>query len=71
VGIRVAADKCAPVGGVSRGGATNSLQRCAATKYIDWMKKYAPEATGMFGEAVPVPAQIAQQIFGTPRLPRT
>jgi glycerol transport system substrate-binding protein len=39
----------------------------ALTKYVDWMKKYAPkEATGMtFGEAGPVPAQgqIAQQIF--------
>jgi len=37
------------------------------TKYVDWMKKYAPkEASGMtFGEAGPVPAQgqIAQQIF--------
>jgi len=39
----------------------------ATTKYVDWMKKYAPpEAQGMtFGEAGPVPAQgaIAQQIF--------
>ena len=39
----------------------------ALTKYVDWMKKYAPkEASGMtFGEAGPVPAQgqIAQQIF--------
>ena len=68
-GIRVAADKCTPVGAsVSRGGATNSPAAVyALTKYIDWMKKYAPkEATGMtFGEAGPVPAQgqIAQQIF--------
>ena len=68
-GIRVAAEKCTPVGAsVSRGGATNSPAAVyALTKYIDWMKKYAPkEATGMtFGEAGPVPAQgqIAQQIF--------
>src|SRR5260221_6205027 len=37
------------------------------SKYVDWMKKYAPkEAMGMtFGESGPVPAQghIAQQIF--------
>ena len=68
-GIRVAADECTPVGAsVSRGGATNSPAAVyALTKYVDWMKKYAPkEATGMtFGEAGPVPAQgqIAQQIF--------
>jgi glycerol transport system substrate-binding protein len=39
----------------------------ALTKYLDWMKKYAPpEALGMtFSEAGPVPAQgqVAQQIF--------
>ena len=68
-GIRVADDNCTPVGAaVERGGATNSPAAVyALTKYIDWMKKYAPkEATGMtFGEAGPVPAQgqIAQQIF--------
>jgi glycerol transport system substrate-binding protein len=68
-GIRVGADGCTPVGAsVSRGGATNSPAAVyALTKYVDWMKKYAPkEATGMtFGEAGPVPAQgqIAQQIF--------
>lgn len=68
-GIRVADDKCTPVGAsVSRGGATNSPAAVyALTKYIDWMKKYAPkEAMGMtFSEAGPVPAQgeIAQQIF--------
>lgn len=68
-GIRVADDKCTPVGAsVSRGGATNSPAAVyALTKYIDWMKKYAPkEAMGMtFGESGPVPAQgqIAQQIF--------
>ena len=68
-GIRVADDKCTPVGAsVSRGGATNSPAAVyALTKYVDWMKKFAPkEASGMtFGEAGPVPAQgqIAQQIF--------
>ena len=47
-GIRV--EGCAPVGAsMSRGGATNSPAAVyALTKYIDWMKKYAPpEATGM------------------------
>jgi ABC-type lipoprotein export system ATPase subunit len=68
-GIRASADGCHPQGAsVSRGGATNSLAAVyALTKYVDWMKKYAPkEASGMtFGEAGPVPAQgqIAQQIF--------
>ena len=68
-GIKVADDKCTPVGAsVSRGGATNSPAAVyALTKYIDWMKKFAPkEAMGMtFGESGPVPAQgqIAQQIF--------
>jgi len=68
-GIRVADDNCTPVGAsVSRGGATNSPAAVyALTKYIEWLKKYAPrEATGMtFSEAGPVPAQgqIAQQIF--------
>ena len=68
-GIRVADDKCTPVGAsVARGGATNSPGGdYALTKYVDWRKKYAPkEAMGMtFGEAGPVPAQgqIAQQIF--------
>lgn len=68
-GIRVADDKCTPVGAsVSRGGATNSPAAVyALTKYIDWLKKYAPkEAQGMtFSESGPVPAQghIAQQIF--------
>ena len=68
-GIRVADDKCTPVGAsVSRGGATNSPAAVyALTKYVDWMKKYAPpEAQGMtFSEAGPVPAQgqVAQQIF--------
>ena len=68
-GIRVADDKCTPVGAsVARGGAANSPAAVyALTKYIDWMKQYAPkEALGMtFSEAGPVPAQgeIAQQIF--------
>ncbi|CDG83575.1 ABC transporter substrate-binding protein [Janthinobacterium agaricidamnosum] len=68
-GIRVAADKCTPVGAsMARGGATNSPAAVfALTKYIDWMKKYAPpSANGMnFSESGPVPAQgeIAQQIF--------
>jgi glycerol transport system substrate-binding protein len=68
-GIRVAADKCTPVGAsVARGGAANSPAAVfALTKYIDWMKKYAPpQSMGMtFSESGPVPAQgeIAQQIF--------
>ncbi len=66
-GIRV--DGCKPVGSsVERGGATNGPAAVyALTKYVDWLKKYAPpEAPGMtFSEAGPVPAQggIAQQIF--------
>jgi len=68
-GIRVATDKCTPVGAsVERGGATNSPAAVyALTKYIDWMKQYAPpQSLGMtFSESGPVPAQgqIAQQIF--------
>lgn len=68
-GIRVSDDGCHPLGAeVARGGATNSPAAVyALTKYIDWMKKYAPkEAMGMtFGESGPVPAQgqIAQQVF--------
>ncbi|HTE40073.1 MAG TPA: ABC transporter substrate-binding protein [Steroidobacteraceae bacterium] len=68
-GIRVAADKCTPVGAsVERGGATNSPAAVyALTKYIEWMKKYAPpQSLGMtFSESGPVPAQgqIAQQVF--------
>lgn len=66
-GIRV--DGCRPVGSsVERGGATNGPAAVyALTKYIKWLKEYAPpEAAGMtFSEAGPVPAQgqIAQQIF--------
>jgi glycerol transport system substrate-binding protein len=68
-GIRVAEDRCTPVGAsVSRGGAANSPAAVYALgKYIDWMKRFAPpQAMGMtFSEAGPVPAQgqIAQQIF--------
>jgi len=66
-GIRV--EGCNPAGAsVSRGGETNGPAAVyALTKYIDWLKKYAPaEAPGMtFSEAGPVPGQgqIAQQIF--------
>lgn len=66
-GIRV--DGCRPVGSsVERGGATNGPAAVyATTKYVDWLRQYAPpEAQGMtFGEAGPVPGQgnIAQQIF--------
>ncbi|WP_434360864.1 ABC transporter substrate-binding protein [Parasalinivibrio latis] len=66
-GIRV--DGCRPVGSsVERGGATNGPAAVyATTKYVDWLRDYAPpEAQGMtFSEAGPVPAQgsIAQQIF--------
>ena len=68
-GIRVAADQCTPVGAsVARGGAVNSPAAVfALTKYVQWMKQFAPpEATQMtFGDAGPIPAQgqIAQQIF--------
>ena len=67
-GIRVD-DKDRPVGSCAdRGGDTNAPASVyAVTKYIDWLKKYAPPAAeGMvFGEAGPVPAQgeIAQQAF--------
>ena len=66
-GIRV--ENSRPVGSsVERGGATNGPAAVyALTKYIDWLKAYAPaDAAGMtFSEAGPVPAQgaIAQQIF--------
>ncbi|MFS2008513.1 ABC transporter substrate-binding protein [Azospirillum sp. CT11-132] len=66
-GIRV--EGCRPAGAsVKRGGDTNGPAAVySLTKYIDWLKKYAPpEASGMtFSEAGPVPAQgaVAQQIF--------
>lgn len=68
-GIRVATDQCTPVGAsVARGGAVNSPAAVfAITKYLEWLKKYAPpEALNMtFTDAGPVPAQgqIAQQVF--------
>ena len=66
-GIRV--EGCHPAGAsVARGGETNGPAAVyALTKYIDWLKKYAPpQAAGMtFSEAGPVPGQgnVAQQIF--------
>jgi glycerol transport system substrate-binding protein len=66
-GIRV--EGCNPAGAsVARGGEANGPAAVyALTKYIDWLKKYAPpEAAGMtFSEAGPVPGQgnVAQQIF--------
>lgn len=66
-GIRV--EGCSPVGStVERGGATDGPAAVySLTKYVDWLRRYAPpEAAGMvFSEAGPVPAQgnIAQQIF--------
>ncbi|MFY7904666.1 MAG: ABC transporter substrate-binding protein [Burkholderiaceae bacterium] len=68
-GIRVAPDQCTPVGAsVARGGATNSPAAVyALTKFVDWLKAYAPpQAMDMtFSDAGPVPGQgqIAQQIF--------
>jgi glycerol transport system substrate-binding protein len=49
-GIRVATDQCTPVGAsVSRGGAVNSPPAVfALTKYVEWMKQFAPpEALNM------------------------
>ena len=66
-GIRV--EGCHPAGSsVSRGGEANGPAAVyALTKYIDWLKRFAPpEAPGMtFSEAGPVPGQgqVAQQIF--------
>jgi len=66
-GVRM--ENCHPVGSsVTRGGDTNGPAAVyALTKYVDWLKAYAPpEAGGMtFSESGPVPAQgnIAQQIF--------
>ncbi|SOC15431.1 ABC transporter substrate-binding protein [Rhodobacter maris] len=67
-GIRVD-ENDRPVGScVARGGDTNGPAAVyAVSKYVDWLKNYAPPAAeGMtFGEAGPVPAQgeIAQQAF--------
>jgi glycerol transport system substrate-binding protein len=66
-GIRM--EGCRPVGSsVERGGDTNGPAAVyALTKYLEWLKQYAPpQAAGMtFSESGPVPAQgnIAQQIF--------
>ena len=66
-GIRM--DGCRPTGSsVERGGDTNGAAGVySITKYLEWLKAYAPPtAPGMtFGESGPVPAQgqIAQQIF--------
>ena len=66
-GIRM--EGCRPVGSsVERGGDTNGPAAVySITKYIEWLKKYAPpQAGGMtFSESGPVPAQgnVAQQIF--------
>ncbi|WP_230530473.1 ABC transporter substrate-binding protein [Microvirga roseola] len=66
-GIRM--DGCRPVGSsVERGGDTNGPAAVySITKYLDWLKNYAPpQAAGMtFSESGPVPAQgnVAQQIF--------
>jgi len=67
-GIRVD-DASRPVGScVARGGDTNGPASVyAITKYLDWLKAYAPpQAQGMtFSESGPVPAngEIAQQMF--------
>ncbi len=75
-GIRVAADKCTPVGAsVDRGGATNSPAAVfALTKYIDWMKRFAPaQSMGMtFSEAGPRAGAAATSLSrssGTRRSP--
>jgi glycerol transport system substrate-binding protein len=66
-GIRV--EGCRPAGStVERGGATDGPAAVySVSKYVDWLKKYAPPAAaGMtFGEAGPVPSQggVAQQMF--------
>ncbi len=66
-GIRV--EGCTPVGAsVSRGGGTNSpAAKYALTKYMDWLRKYAPPgALGMdFYQYLPFLAKgnVAQQIF--------
>jgi len=66
-GIRV--ENKIPVGAsVTRGGAVNGPAAVyALTKYVEWMKKYAPPfaASMTWSEAGPVPARgiIAQRIF--------
>ncbi|CAM5764172.1 ABC transporter substrate-binding protein [Labrys miyagiensis] len=66
-GIRM--EGCRPVGSdVARGGDVNGPAAVySITKYLEWLKKYAPpNAQGMtFSESGPVPSQgnIAQQVF--------
>ena len=66
-GIRM--EGCRPAGSaIERGGDTNGPAAVyAITKYLEWLKKYAPpQAAGMtFSESGPVPAQgaVAQQMF--------
>ncbi|WP_288587967.1 ABC transporter substrate-binding protein [uncultured Methylobacterium sp.] len=66
-GIRM--EGCRPVGSsIERGGDTNGPAAVyAVTKYVDWLKKFAPpQAAGMtFSESGPVPSQgnVAQQMF--------
>ncbi len=66
-GIRV--ENSIPVGSsVTRGGAANGPAAVyALTKYVDWMKAYAPPsaASMTWSEAGPVPSQgkIAQRVF--------
>ena len=70
-GIRV--EGCRPVGStVERGGATDGPAAVySLTKYVDWLKAYAPpEAAGMvFSEAGPVPARHAGGCQRGGRLP--
>lgn len=66
-GIRV--EDSIPVGSsVTRGGAANGPAAVyALTKYVEWMKKYAPPsaASMTWSEAGPVPSQgkVAQRVF--------
>ncbi|QRE73591.1 ABC transporter substrate-binding protein [Methylobacterium aquaticum] len=66
-GIRM--EGCRPVGSsIERGGDTNGPAAVySVTKYVEWLKKYAPpQAAGMtFSESGPVPSQgnVAQQMF--------
>ncbi|MDQ0474784.1 ABC transporter substrate-binding protein [Labrys wisconsinensis] len=66
-GIRMAG--CSPVGSdIARGGGTNGAAAVyALTRYLEWLKSYAPPNAGdmTFSESGRVPAQgaIAQQLF--------
>ena len=74
-GIRVADDKCTPVGAsVARRGHQRPAAVYALTKYVDWMKKYAPQqAMGMtFSESGGAgPARSRSRSSGTRPLPPT